>query len=179
MKTTGISDTGQYLTFKLSDEVFALDVSQVREVLDLAPIVKVPGTPDFMRGVTNVRGSVVPVIDMRMKFGFSKTESTMDTRIIVMEILIEGEPTVLGTLADSVDEVINLEEDAIEPPPKIGLRWRTELIRGIGKKEDLFILILDINRVFSSEELAVVDAAGQTIVLDDEPEAPEAEDREE
>lgn len=167
MKTTGISETGQYLTFKLADEVFALDVSQVREVLDLAPIVKVPGTPEFMRGVINVRGSVVPVIDLRMKFGFSRTENSADTRIIVMEILIDGETTVLGTLADSVDEVITLEEGAIEPPPKIGLRWRTELIQGIGKKGDLFILILDINRVFSSEELAMVDAAGQTLVLDD------------
>ncbi len=157
MNETGITETKQYLTFKLGDEVFALDVAQVREVLDLSTITKVPGSPDFMRGVINVRGSVVPVIDLRLKFGLPHTENTVDTRIVVMEISLEGEITVLGSLADSVDEVMELEPAYIEKPPRIGARWRVEFIKGIGKKDDQFIIILDVDRVFSSDELALVD----------------------
>jgi purine-binding chemotaxis protein CheW len=167
-KNVGITETGQYLTFKLGDEVFALDVAQVREVLDLTTITKVPGTPDFMRGVINVRGSVVPVMDLRLKFGLTKTEKSQDTRIIVMELNMEGDLTVLGTLADSVDEVINLEADQIEPPPKIGMKWRTEFIKGIGKRNELFIILLDIDRVFSSDELAIAGTVGASITLDEE-----------
>ncbi len=158
MPVTGITETGQYLTFRLGEEVFALDVVQVREVLDLTPITKVPGTPPFMRGVINVRGSVVPVMDMRRKFGLSGTENTQDTRIIVMELALGGEINVIGTLADAVEEVLDLEPGQIEPPPRIGMRWRTEFIRGIGKRDDLFIIILDIDRVFSTDELALVEA---------------------
>lgn len=157
MNGTGITEASQYLTFKLDDEVFALDVAQVREVLDLSPITKVPGSPDFMRGVINVRGSVVPVMDLRLKFGLPETQKTLDTRIIVMEIMIESEITVLGTLADSVNEVLDIEPDQIEPPPRIGMRWKTEFIRGIGKRDDHFIIILDINRVFSTDEIALVE----------------------
>jgi purine-binding chemotaxis protein CheW len=155
-----ISETSQYLTFKLDEEIFALDVSQVREVLDLSPITKVPRSPDFMRGVINVRGSVVPVADLRMKFGIPKTEPTVDTRIVVMEITIDEETTVLGALADAVEEVIELDPDKIEKPPRIGTRWRTEFIKGIGKQDDHFIIILDIDRVFSTDELLLADAAG-------------------
>ncbi|GBC60898.1 chemotaxis protein CheW [Desulfonema ishimotonii] len=152
------ASASQYLTFKLGDEVFALDVAQVREVLDLIPITKVPGTPDFMRGVINVRGSVVPVMDLRFKFGLSDIKETLDTRIIVMEITLEDEITVLGTLADSVDEVLDIEADQIEPPPRIGMRWKTEFIRGIGKRDDQFIIILDIDRVFSTDELMLAES---------------------
>lgn len=164
MNETDVVETSQYLTFMLDDEVFALDVSQVREVLDLQPITKVPGTPPFMRGVINVRGSVVPVMDLRHKFGLAAAEKTQDTRIIVMEIDMDGETNVIGTLADSVNEVMDMEADKIEPPPKIGMRWRTEFIKGIGKREDQFIIILDINRVFSSDELALVEAAEKAAV---------------
>ncbi len=160
MKETKKTESSQYLTFRLGDEIFALDVAQVREVLDMSTITKVPGTPDFMRGVINVRGSVVPVIDLRLKFGMSRTENTMDTRIVVMEIFMDGEVVVLGTLADSVNEVIDLDKNRIEPPPRIGMRWRTEFIRGIGKRDELFIILLDIDRVFSSDELALAEAAG-------------------
>ena len=161
MGKTGITEAGQYLTFKLGEEIFALNVGQVREVLDLTTITKVPGTPDFMRGVINVRGSVVPVMDLRLKFGLSRTENTLDTRIIVMELSLDGEVVVLGTLADSVNEVIDLEPNQIEPPPKIGMRWRTEFIKGIGKRNDLFIIILDIDQVFSTDELAILDSVSE------------------
>jgi len=160
MSETRITETSQYLTFRLGDELFALDVRQVREVLDLIPITKVPRAPDFMRGVINVRGSVVPVVDMRLKFGMSQIESSLDTRIVVMEVSLDEEMTVLGALADSVHEVVELEPANIERPPRIGNRWRTEFIRGIGKRDEQFIIILDIDRVFSTDELALVEEIG-------------------
>ncbi|OQX14466.1 MAG: chemotaxis protein CheW [Desulfobacteraceae bacterium IS3] len=157
MSETPITETAQYLTFKLGDEVFALDVTQVREVLDLTTITKVPRSPEFMRGVINVRGSVVPVVDLRLKFGMPPAETSLDTRIIVMELFLDEETTVLGAIADSVHEVMELEPDHIEKPPRIGSRWRTEFIKGIGKRDEQFIIILDIDRVFSSDELAIVE----------------------
>jgi purine-binding chemotaxis protein CheW len=162
MSETRITETSQYLTFRLGDELFALNVKQVREVLDMIPITKVPRSPDFMRGVINVRGSVVPVVDMRLKFGMSQIESSLDTRIVVMEVSLDEEMTVLGALADSVHEVVELEPANIERPPRIGNRWRTEFIRGIGKRDEQFIIILDIDRVFSTDELALVEEIGDT-----------------
>ena len=156
MAGTSIFETTQYLTFKLDDEVFAVDVAKVREILDFTPATKVPGTPDFMRGIINVRGNVVPVVDMRLKFGMSQTEKTVDTCIVVMEIAVDDDTTVLGALVDSVQEVFELEPSQIEPAPRIGTRWRTEFIKGIGKRNDELIIILDIDMVFSSDELALV-----------------------
>jgi purine-binding chemotaxis protein CheW len=158
METT-TTDKIQYLTFRLAEEMFALDVSQVREILDMTTITKVPRSADFMRGVINVRGSVVPVVDMRIKFDMPKFETTTDTRIVVMEICIDGEVTILGALADSVHDVMEMEPDQIEPAPKIGAKWRTEFIKGLGKQNDEFIIILDIDQVFSSDELAIIQAA--------------------
>jgi purine-binding chemotaxis protein CheW len=161
MATAGIMETTQYLTFKLDDEVFALDISKVREVLDFTTITKVPRTPEFMRGVINLRGSVVPVVDLRLKFGMTKTENTVNTCIIIVEVTVDDETTVLGALTDSVQEVLDLEPGHIEPAPKIGTRLNTEFIKGMGKRDSNFIIILDIDKVFSIEELAMVDAGGQ------------------
>jgi purine-binding chemotaxis protein CheW len=149
------SEAGQYLTFKLGDEVFALDISKVREVLDFTTVTKVPQTPDFMLGVINLRGSVVPVVDMRLKFGMSPTEATVNTCIIIVEIDIDDETTVLGALADSVREVMEIEPDQIEPPPRIGTRLKTKFIKGMGKRDNELIIILDIDKVFSADELAL------------------------
>jgi purine-binding chemotaxis protein CheW len=146
----------QYLTFKLGEEMFAIDVSQVREILDVTTITKVPRAPDFMRGVINVRGSVVPVVDLRLKFGMTTTERTKDTRIVVMEIALEGNLSTIGTLADAVHNVMDIEAGSIEPAPKVGAKWNTEFIHGIGKHNDEFIIILNVDRIFSAEELALV-----------------------
>jgi purine-binding chemotaxis protein CheW len=159
MSAKKITQTALYITFKLGDEMFSIDVAQVREILDMIPITKVPQSPDFMRGVINVRGSVVPVVDMRLKFGMSETQKTVNTRIIVMELSFDGETTVLGALADAVHDVIELEPNQIEDPPKIGSRWRTEFIKGIGKRNNQFIILLDIDQIFSTEELALVDGS--------------------
>ncbi len=156
MSEDSFNETNQYLTFKLDQEIFALSIAKVREVLDFTEITKVPKTPDFMRGVINVRGGVVPVMDLRVKFGMEPTPQTVNTCIIIVEIIIEGEKTILGALADQVEEVLDLDPDQIEPAPRVGTGLRTEFIKGMGKRDEQFIIILDIDRVFSSEELAAV-----------------------
>ena len=156
MSEAVISESIQYLTFKLAEEVYALDVAKVREILEYTAITKVPQTPDFMRGVINLRGSVVPVIDLRAKFGMQRTEQTVNTCIIVTEVTLDGDTTVLGALADSVQEVIEMEPGQIEPAPHIGTKLNTEFIKGMGKHDDTFIMILDIDRVFSNDELHAV-----------------------
>lgn len=163
MSVAGITETTQYLTYKLADEIFALEISKVREVLDFTAITKVPRTPEFMRGVINLRGNVVPVVDMRLKFGMSKTEKTVNTCIIIAEITLDGDTAVLGALADSVQEVIDLEPDQIEPAPKIGTRLNTEFIKGMGKRNEQFLIILDIDKVFSADELSIVKDAGENL----------------
>jgi len=156
MAVPSITETRQYLTFILDGELFALDISKVREVLDYTKITKVPQMPDFMLGVINLRGSVVPVIDMRTKFGMNKIDRTVNTCIVIVEVTLDNEHVILGTLVDSVQEVFELEPAQIEPPPKIGMRLKTEFIKGMGKKEEKFIIILDIDRVFSTEELIML-----------------------
>ncbi|MBF0620769.1 MAG: chemotaxis protein CheW [Magnetococcales bacterium] len=155
-----IVDSTQYLTFQLSDEVFAVDISKVREVLEYTSVTTVPRTPAFMCGVINLRGSVVPVVDMRLKFSMEETEKTVNTCIIIVEIVQDDEVAVMGALADSVREVMELEPNQIEPPPKIGTNIRSDFLKGMGKHDNQFIMILDINKVFSQEELSFMkDAA--------------------
>ncbi len=153
MNVAGITETTQYLTFELDREVFAVEIGKVREVLDFTRVTRVPKMPDFLRGVINLRGSVVPVADLRLKFGMSEAQETVNTCIVVMEIDLDGEPTVLGALADSVQEVLELPVERIEAPPKIGTRLKPGFIKGMGKRDDDFIIILDIDRIFSTDEI--------------------------
>lgn len=155
----------QHLTFTLDGEVFALHIDSVREVLEYTNITKVPRTPQYMRGVINLRGQAVPVADLRVKFGLEPTKPTMHTCIIIVELQMGDRPEdrlVLGALADSVREVVELDPEHIEPAPKIGSGVRTDFIRGMwspsasaGARQDGgFLIILDIDRVFSEAELA-------------------------
>jgi purine-binding chemotaxis protein CheW len=160
----------QYLTFKLAEEVYALDIGKVREVLEFTSVTKVPRTPEFMRGVINLRGGVVPVVDMRLKFGMSRTEKSINTCVVIVEIDVDGEKTVLGAMVDSVQEVIELEPSMIEPPPRIGLRLKTDFIRGMGRHNEQFLIILDIDRVFSTDELMLVQETGKAAETVAEPE---------
>ena len=157
-----VAETNQYLTFMLEEEVFALDIHKVREVLDFSTVTKVPRTPEFMRGVINLRGTVVPVVDMRLKFEMPRTENSVNTCIIIVELVVANETVVVGAMADSVREVIDLEPEQIEPAPRIGTSLQTEFIRGMGKHNDNFIIILDIDAVFSTEEIAELAEAGET-----------------
>lgn len=150
------SQSNQFLTYKLGDEMFAVGVAQVREVLELAPITKVPTAPEYMRGVVNVRGNAIPVVDLRLKFGLPRVPDTLHTRIIVLELKLDGEACVIGGIADSVHEVIELDPAQTNPPPTIAMRWRSEFIRGMGRRGDEFIIILDIDAVFSASDLALV-----------------------
>ena len=161
MGVTGIGEVRQYLTFRLGEEIFGLDVGKVREILDMTTITKIPRTPEFLRGVINLRGNVVPVVDMRLKFGLPPVEKTVDTCIVVTEVTLEGETTVLGALVDSVQEVFDLEPKQIEPAPRIGTRLRTEFISGMGKRDGKFIMLLDVDKVFSCDELSLVQEAGE------------------
>lgn len=157
MSVSEITGLQQYLTFKLGNEVFAIPVAKVREVLDFTCISKIPKTPDFMSGVINLRGSVVPVVDLRLCLEMAKTEKTNKTCIVVVEMTVESEILVIGALADSVEEVIDLEPKQLQPPPRIGVQMRTDFILGMGKREiGDFVMVLDIDRVFSVEELAGV-----------------------
>lgn len=158
-----ITEVRQYLTFILEDELFAVDVIKVREVLDYTNITKIPRTPDYMRGVINLRGSVVPVLDLRLKFGMSKTENTINTCIIVMEVVTDTETIILGALADSVQEVFELEPDQIEPTPRIGTRFNAEFLKGMGKRDDKFLMILDIDKIFTFEELSEMQEANKLV----------------
>ncbi|MBF0528501.1 MAG: chemotaxis protein CheW [Deltaproteobacteria bacterium] len=159
MSVESITQPTKFVTFKLDEEIYGLDIGQVREVLDFTVVTKVPQTPKFMRGIINLRGSVVPVVDLRLKFGLTETERTKDARIVIVEVMVEGETTVLGALADAVREVIELEPNEINPPPKIGTRLKTDFIKGMGRRNEEFIIILDIDRVFSVEELTAVQSA--------------------
>jgi len=160
MSVESIQTVRQYLTFNLEKELYALDIGQVQSVLDYERVTKVPRTPDFMRGVINLRGSVVPIADLKQKFGMGQTEKTLDSCIIIVEVTVDEEVTVLGTLADSVQEVIELEPDSIEPAPKIGTRLNTEFIKGMGKKGDEFIILLDLEKIFSVDELILAKEIG-------------------
>jgi len=136
-------------------------VTRAREILDLVPVTKVPQTPDYLLGVINLRGQVVPVVDLRIKLGLPKAMETRDSCIIVMEVQVDGEVLTVGGLADSVREVLELRDDLIEPAPRLGLRLKTEFIAGMGKVDEQFLILLEIDRVFSSEELALVQEAGE------------------
>jgi len=164
MSVENITEVRQYLTFKLGSEVFALDVATVREVLDFTTVTRIPRMPEFVRGVINLRGSVVPVVDLRLAFGMSATEKMVSTCIIVAEVRLEGETIVMGALADSVEEVIDLEPDQIQPAPKIGTSIRADFIRGMGKRDVHFVMILDIDQVFSPEQLAGLRTAAPAAV---------------
>jgi purine-binding chemotaxis protein CheW len=161
----------QYLTFVLDSEVFGVDVARVREILEYTTVTKVPKTEKHMRGVINLRGSVVPVVDMRVLFGLAVVDTTVDTCIIVMEVVADGSAFVMGAMADSVREVLELDSSQIEPAPKVGSRVKSGFISGMGKQNNEFIMILDSDRMLPEEAsrsiagmqgmVAPVDGAGR------------------
>jgi purine-binding chemotaxis protein CheW len=166
MEAQTASAISQYLTFKLDQELFAVEIGRVREVLEFNTMTKVPRTPDFMRGVINLRGNVVPVVDVRLKLGLGMTDKTVETCVVISEIAVDGERTVLGALVDSVQEVIDLDSSHLAPPPHLGSRIDSSVIRGMGKRDDQFIMILDLDRVFTTQELR------DTVVGEGSPSAP-------
>ena len=139
------------LTIRLQDEMFALEATHVREILDPVPITRVPNAGDFVGGLINVRGSVVPLADLRVSFGMDRPPPDADTRIVVMEIDLDGEPLVAGILADKVYDVTDITAASIEEAPSVGMRWPAEFVRGIGRRDDDFVIIPDMNRIIRAE----------------------------
>jgi purine-binding chemotaxis protein CheW len=156
MAVESIIETMQFLTFKLGEELFALDIGKVREVLDFTSITKVPQTPEYMLGVINLRGSVIPVVDIRTKLRMAVTAKTVNTCVIIVEVELDGDKIVMGAMADAVQEVLDLEPDQIEPPPKFGTKANNDFIRGMGKHGHQFIIILDIDKVLSTDDISLL-----------------------
>jgi purine-binding chemotaxis protein CheW len=140
---------GEVLMIGLEDEIFAFQAVFVREILDPVPITEVPGARAFVKGLINVRGKVVPLADLRLRFGMNATAQTIDTRIVVLEMLYQGEPTVVGILADKVYEVTEMDSASFEEPPRVGMRWRSEFVRAIGKRNEDFIIVPNMEKIFN------------------------------
>ncbi len=145
--------SGQYLTFKLAEELFAMDIAKVREILEFTTVTKLPRMPGYMRGAINLRGAVVPVVDLRLRLGMTATDKTVHTCVVITEVEVDGESMVLGALADSVQEVVELDSAHIAPPPRLGTRIKSDAILAMGKRDDQFLIMLDIDRVFSGDEI--------------------------
>ena len=153
--------TLQYLTFGLGEEVFALETGSVREVIELVSVTRIPKTPPFMRGVINLRGSVVPVIDLAARFGGKPAEPNRRTCIVIVEVQHGGETHILGLLVDGVNAVMEIGADSIEAPPTFGTRVNTEFIAGMARVDGRFVIILDIARVLSIEEMAAIGSVSE------------------
>jgi purine-binding chemotaxis protein CheW len=149
-----MAQASQYLTFGIEQERFALPVERVQEVLDMRPISRLPHAPNYVLGLTDVRGVGLLVIDLRLKFGLSRAETTNRTRIIVVEASIEGKRMAMGLVADCVFAVSDLDGAALEPPPAIGSRWRADFVIGVGRDGGAFIVVLDLDHLIADAELA-------------------------
>lgn len=152
------SEENQFLSFKLAGEVYAVGILNVREIIDYGGLTAVPMMPDFIRGVINLRGSVIPVVDLAVRFGDKPGEVTKRTSIVITEIEVEGESDKIdiGVIVDGVNEVLDIPPADIEPPPSFGVKLRTDFIRGMGKVNDRFLVLLNIDRVLSVDELSIL-----------------------
>ena len=147
-------DQTQYLTFHLAGEEYAVGILQVKEIIAYGTLTTVPQTPPSIRGVINLRGSVVPVVDLALKFGLSASAVTNRTCIVIVEVNLDGEPTVMGIVADSVSQVVDLAADDILPAPSFGTQVRMNFLHGMGKAGARFVLVLNIDKVLSGTELS-------------------------
>jgi purine-binding chemotaxis protein CheW len=145
-------DIAQFVTLGIEQEVFAVPVETVQEILAMRTLFRVPDAPPYLAGLIDVRGRGVPVIDLRVKLGLPQAPANENTRILVLEVPANGRTLVLGLVADRVFEVAALDAKQIEPPPDIGVKWRSDYISGIGRRGDGFVIIFDLSRLFSAEE---------------------------
>ena len=147
---------GQYVTLGIEHEVFAVPVESVLEILDMRRVCRIPEAPSYMLGLLDLRGRSVPVLDLRVKLGLPSQSATDTTRILVVEVIMNGRPLVLGLVADRVIEVLAMSSGEIEPPPEIGVRWRSQYISGVGHRGENFIIIFDLPRLFSTEDATAI-----------------------
>lgn len=158
-----IKITNSYLSFKIGETSFCVSVNKVLNILELMKITNIPQSPDYMLGVINLRGEVLPVIDSRIKFGIQKDENTINTCIIVLDIEFENEMSHIGFLVDTVLEVFEIDDQALLSAPSIGNKYKSEFIKGVFKIENEFIMLLDIDMVFTSDEFIMVKTANELI----------------
>jgi len=149
-------DASQFLTFMLSNEEFSVPIMQVKEIIEYQDLTSVPMVPEFIAGALNLRGSIVPVINLAVKFGIEPQDITRRTCVVIMEVMLDNEQAVMGILVDKVLQVIDIDEENIDSAPTLGSQIRTDFIRGMGKLDDRFVIILAINKILSAEEIAVV-----------------------
>ena len=163
---TNASDqaAAQYLTFALGEEVFAMDIRTVREIIQYGPMTTVPLMPAFVRGVINLRGAVVPVIDLQARFGRPAAQVSKKTCIVIFDAMRDGERVELGLLVDAVSEVIEIASDQIEPPPSFGGTVRHDFIKGMGKVASRFVIILEPDKAFDVDEMAQLCESSQDTV---------------
>jgi len=145
-----------YLSFNLGDEIFAVNVRKVLEVLEMQYITKVPRTPDFIRGVINFRGEILPVFDSRMKFNLQNSQDTGRTVIIVLELKVNDKMWLIGAIADGVRDVLEISKDQIRPVPELGSKYNTDFLLGMIRSDTGFLMVLDIDKVFSVDELTLI-----------------------
>ena len=146
-----MGEIAQYVTLGIDREVFAIPVEHVREILDMRQIARLPHAPDCLLGIIDVRGRGIPVIDLRAKLGLPAAAVTPSTRILVLDVEVEGRALLLGLVADRVFEVTGLDGDGVEPPPEIGRKWRSECIRGVGRRRDAFVVVFDIPKLIAAD----------------------------
>jgi len=146
-------ETKSFLSFRLAEEHFTIPVMKIMEILEVPKITKIPQSPNFLVGVINLRGAVLPVIDTRIKFGMSPIEYTINTCILVLSIELDGETIIVGSLVDSVSEVFELSDEMIKPTPTIATRYRADYIQGMIQEDDHFMMVLNIDKVFSTLDL--------------------------
>ena len=154
----------QYLTFYVAGEEYAVTILKVTEIIECASLTHVPGTPQWIRGVLNLRGAVVPVVDLAVKFGLAPTELTRRTCVVMVELEYDNERMVLGVMADSVHQVVELGPDQIQPPPSFGPKVRVDCIQGMGSSSGAFVVLLDIDRVLSSSEILAASLIEEELV---------------
>jgi len=154
---------GKYLTFRLGGEEYGLEILKVREIIGMMPITRVPRTPDFVRGVINLRGKIIPVVDLKRKFGMESTEETDQTCIIVVDVSCNGNVAQMGILVDSVSEVLDINDEDIEDAPSFGMSFNTDFILGIAKAKGTVKILLNIEKVLTTEDLATM--AGENLAI--------------
>jgi purine-binding chemotaxis protein CheW len=179
----GTSDLRQHLTFRVAGEEYAVGIMQVREILQYGTVTKVPGTPPSVRGVLNLRGSVIPVIDLAVKFGLPESVVTKRSCVVIVEVTLEAEKTVMGLMVDAVSQVMDLDQNQIQPPPAFGTQVKIDYLTGMGESGNKFVLLLDLERALTVNELkaaelaeaeAAAAAEGQAVPPPVEPAAPQA-----
>ncbi|HET7041720.1 MAG TPA: chemotaxis protein CheW [Gemmatimonadales bacterium] len=156
------ASVAQYLSFQVAGESYAVGVLQAREIIEYSTVTRVPHAPPAVRGVINLRGSVVPVVDLAVKFGLPASEIGRRTCVVIVECRIEGEAMVMGVMADAVNHVLDLGPADIEPAPSFGTRVRSEYLKGMGKLEQGFVLLLDMDKLLSGQDAA----AGQPVPVE-------------